>query len=174
MATYEEALHAALPYLAVPMLFVSALDGTNLRKSIEAIDRVAAAVQFKMPTGVMNRVLRDAMQKVQPPMIEGRRLKLYYATQVGTKPVRLKLFVNQVRRLTPAYETYLIRALRRTFDLDGAPVIFHLASSHTPVSVGGSSQGGAPGKSYVPVETPRARRPERTRPRGTRLPRRRK
>ncbi|MCX7007963.1 MAG: ribosome biogenesis GTPase Der [Kiritimatiellaeota bacterium] len=140
MATYEKALQAALPYLAFPMLFVSSLDGTNLRKSIEAIDRVAAAVQFKMPTGVMNRVLRDAMQKVQPPMIEGRRLKLYYATQVGTKPVRIKLFVNQTRRLTPAYETYLIRALRRTFDLDGAPVIFHLASSHNPLTPGGSAK----------------------------------
>ncbi len=174
MTTYEKALHDALPYLAVPMLFISALDGTNLRKSIEAIDRVSAAVQFKMPTGVMNRVLRDAMQKVQPPMIEGRRLKLYYATQVGTKPVRLKLFVNQVRRLTPAYETYLVRALRRTFDLDGAPVVFHLASSHTPPTVGGSSQGGAPDKSFAPAAAPRARRPERTRPRGTRLPRRRK
>ena len=140
MATYEKALHDALPYLAFPMLFVSSLDGTNLRKSIEAIDRVSAAVQFKMPTGLMNRVLRDAMQKVQPPMIEGRRLKLYYATQVGTKPVRIKLFVNQTRRLTPAYETYLIHALRRTFDLDGAPVIFHLASSHNPLTPGGSAK----------------------------------
>ena len=174
IATYETALHEALPFLAVPMLFVSALDGTNILKSIEAIDRVAAAVQFKLPTGVMNRVLRDAMQKVQPPMIEGRRLKLYYATQVGTKPVRLKLFVNQVRRLTPAYETYLIRALRRTFDLDGAPVIFQLSSSHTAPGVGGSSLGEGPGKKFVRVEAPRARRPERSRPRGTRLPRRKK
>ena len=174
MDAYEVALKKVFAFLAVPVLFVSALDGTNMHKSIEAIDRVAAAVQFQMPTGVMNRVLRDAMQKVQPPMIEGRRLKLYYATQVGTKPVRLRLFVNQVRRLTPAYETYLIRALRRTFDLDGAPVIFHLVSSHTPVSVGGSSLGGGPSKKYVRVESPRARRPERSRPRGTRLPRRKK
>lgn len=130
MADYEKALRDVLAFLAVPMLFVSARDGTNMPKSVAAIDRVAAAVQLKLPTGVMNRVLRDAMQKVQPPMIQGHRLKLYYATQVGTKPVRIKLFVNQTRRLTPAYETYLIRALRRTFDLDGAPVVFSLTSSH--------------------------------------------
>ena len=133
MEVYEKALRRVLPFLPVPVLFTSARDGFNLRKSIEAIDRVAAAVQLQMPTGLMNRVLRDAMQKVQPPLIEGRRLKLYYATQVGTKPVRIKLFVNQTRRLTPAYETYLIRALRRAFNLDGAPVIFILASSHTPL-----------------------------------------
>jgi GTP-binding protein len=130
MEAYEQALKKVFAYLAVPVLFISAHDGTNIRKSIEAIDRVAAAVQLKLPTGVMNRLLRDAMQKVQPPMIEGRRLKLYYATQVSTKPIRIKLFVNQTRRLTPAYETYLIRSLRRAFDLDGAPVIFVLASSH--------------------------------------------
>jgi GTP-binding protein len=130
MEVYEKALRRTLPFLPVPIIFTSARDGLNIRQSVEAIDRVAAAVQLKLPTGLMNRVLRDAMQKVQPPMIEGRRLKLYYATQVGTKPVRIKLFVNQTRRLTPAYELYLVRALRHAFDLDGAPVIFSLASSH--------------------------------------------
>lgn len=130
MEVYETALRKVFAFLAVPLVFISAKDGLNINKGIEAIDRVAAAVELKMPTGLMNRVLRDAMQKVQPPIIEGRRLKLYYATQVGTKPVRIKLFVNQTRRLTPAYETYLIRALRKTFGLEGAPVIFFLASSH--------------------------------------------
>ena len=130
MEQYETALRKVFAFLAVPVVFISAQDGLNINKSVEGIDRVAAAVDLKMPTGLMNRVLRDAMQKVQPPLIEGRRLKLYYATQVGTKPVRVKLFVNQTRRLTPAYETYLVRALRRAFDLDGAPVIFSLASSH--------------------------------------------
>jgi len=85
MEVYEKALRRTLPFLPVPSSSLQHAMASTSAKAWEAIDRVAAAVQFKLPTGLMNRVLRDAMQKVQPPMIEGRRLKLYYATQVGTQ-----------------------------------------------------------------------------------------
>jgi GTP-binding protein len=56
-------------------------------------------------------------------MVKGRRLKFYYATQVGMRPIRIKLFVNSPSLLTPAYEKYLQRCLRETFGLAGAPLV---------------------------------------------------
>lgn len=121
---YTKAISQALPFLGfAPLVYVSALDGMNIRKSIEVIDHVAAQVDFQMGTGLLNRVLRDAFEGVQPPLRGGRRLKLYYATQVGTRPVRVRLFVNDPRRLNEPYRTYLIRILRETFGLEGAPII---------------------------------------------------
>jgi GTP-binding protein len=63
-----------------------------------------------------------AYQKVQPPMLQGKRFKIFYATQLGTKPIRIGLFVNDPKRLTDAYREYLLHALRGQFGLDGAPI----------------------------------------------------
>jgi GTP-binding protein len=76
---------------------------------------------------MLNRTLADAYARVQPPMIQGKRLKIFYATQVGTSPIRVRLFVNDPRRITPAYREYLIRNLRRVFGLEGAPILLHLS-----------------------------------------------
>ncbi len=121
---YTKAISQTLPFLGfAPLVYVSALDGMNIRKSIEVIDHVAAQVDFQMGTGLLNRVLRDAFDRVQPTLRSGRRLKLYYATQVGTRPIRARLFVNDPGLLNEAYRSYLIRILRETFGLEGAPLI---------------------------------------------------
>ena len=131
MEAYEQALRRELAFLDyVPIVFVSAHSGLHLDQSVAALDRVAAAVATPLPTGVLNRVLKAALQKVQPPLVEGHRLKVYYGTQVGTRPIRIKLFVNDPQRMAPAYETYLIRCLRKAFGLEGAPVVLLRQSSH--------------------------------------------
>lgn len=129
---YGKALREALPYLEfVPIIFASAKSGYNIRKTVEAVDYVAAQVQTQLTTGLLNRVMQDAVRAVQPPVVEGRRLKIYYCTQTGTAPVTLRLFVNAPRRVKPAYKRYLIKSLRRAFGLEGAPVILQFRARNT-------------------------------------------
>ncbi len=121
---YTKALRSALPFMGfVPIVYVSAQSGYNIRKSIETIDYVASQVRFECSTGLLNRVLHDAFDRVQPPVVYGRRLKLYYATQTGVQPVRFRLFVNHPRHMSSSYESYLIKRLRSAFGLEGAPVV---------------------------------------------------
>lgn len=121
---YREALSRALPFLPwVPVVFVSAATGFNMRRSLDAIDRVAAQIQSQLPTTVINRTIIEAADRVQSPMVKGKRFRVYYATQIGAKPIRIALFVNDPLRLTNAYRDYLIHALRRRFGLEGCPIL---------------------------------------------------
>ena len=129
---YEEALRRELFFLDyAPVVFVSSTTGYNIRRSIEAIDHVAAQVSTMLPTGMLNRTLHDAFQRVQPPEVKGRRLKFYYCAQTGVQPVWFRMFVNDPRRITDAYRTYLQKALRRAFGLEGAPLVLDFRSSHS-------------------------------------------
>ncbi len=120
---YEPALKDELPFLAhCPVVYLSAHDGYNIRRSLEAIDQVAEQVQMKLPTGILNRVLLDAAERVQAPAKGGKRLKVFYATQVGRDPIRIRLFANGADGVAPAYREYLIRMLREKFGLEGAPI----------------------------------------------------
>ncbi len=124
---YREALSRAVPFWSsAPAVFVSSKTGFNIRKSIETIDAVAAQVGSQLPTGILNRTLIQAYERVPPPYVKGKRLKIFYATQVGVKPITILLFVNDVAKLLPAYEAYLTGALRKTFGLEGAPIVFKL------------------------------------------------
>ena len=121
---YEPALRRALPFLDyVPILFLSALSGFNVRQTVAAIDDVARQIRARLATGPLNRAIIAAGKRVAPPSVSGRRLKIYYAVQVGVQPIRIALFVNDPRRLAPAYATYLVRSLRETFGLAGAPIL---------------------------------------------------
>jgi GTP-binding protein len=130
---YRDALFESLPFLRNnPIVFLSALTGYKVRDGLAAVDRVAAAVSAKLSTGLLNRVLQDAFESIRPPSAGGRRLKLYYATQTGSRPIRLRAFVNDPALLTPAYERYLLQALRRAFDLAGAPIQFDAVARNSP------------------------------------------
>ena len=116
-------LRQMLPFLDfAPAVFCSNKTGYNIRRTVDAIDAAAASVRTKMPTGVLNRTLVEAMRKTLAPQRGGRRLKVYYGLQVGTDPLRLRLFVNDPKLVTPAYLTYLEKALRARFGLEGAPL----------------------------------------------------
>jgi len=124
---YEEALRRELPYLShVPVLFGSANSGFNMKRMVDAIEEVSRSISTELSTGVLNRILRNAFEKTPPPMVKGRRLKMYYATQVGVRPVRIKIFVNSPSLLTEAYKKFLTRCLREKFGLDGAPLVLIL------------------------------------------------
>ncbi len=132
-AEYTEAFYRTVPFLRfAPVLYISARNGYNLGRSIESIDYVASQVRTKLTTGTLNRVLKDATQRVQPPLVGRHRLKIYYATQTGTQPVRVTLFVNNPKKITPAYRSYLQSSLRKAFGLEGAPLVLLLRRSHEP------------------------------------------
>ncbi|MBT3192840.1 MAG: ribosome biogenesis GTPase Der [Verrucomicrobia bacterium] len=121
---YGPALVKTMPFMGhCPVLFASAQSGYNIRRTIEAIDYVAGQVAVELPTGILNRTIQDAYEQVRPPSIKGKRLKLFYATQVGTDPIRLRIFVNDPKIIRPAYRVYLIKSLRKRFGLEGAPVV---------------------------------------------------
>ncbi|NCC52457.1 MAG: ribosome biogenesis GTPase Der [Spartobacteria bacterium] len=121
---YGKALREALPFLDfIPIIFASAQSGYNIRNTVEAIDYVSDQVQTTLTTGLLNRVIQEAVQRVAPPVVDGRRLKIYYATQIGVKPIAIRLFVNSPKRVKPAYKSYLVKSLRTAFGLEGAPVL---------------------------------------------------
>ncbi|MCF7848877.1 MAG: ribosome biogenesis GTPase Der [Kiritimatiellales bacterium] len=121
---YAPALREALPFMDfAPVLFVSAKSGYNIKKSVEAIDYVAAQTRTEITTGVLNRVIQEAVGRFPPPVVGGRRLKIYYGTQTGTQPIFIKLFVNSTNRVKDNWTSFLKNRLREAFGLEGAPII---------------------------------------------------
>jgi GTP-binding protein len=124
---YLPALRDALPFLNfAPVLFVSAKSGYNMKRTIEAIDYVAAQTRTEITTGVLNRVVQKAIENLPPPMVKGRRLKIYYATQSGTNPIYFRIFVNNPDLTRANWIAYLKNQLREAFGLEGAPIFLKL------------------------------------------------
>ena len=124
---YLPALREALPFLNfAPVVFISAKTGYNIRRSIEAIDYVAAQTRTEITTGVLNRVIQQACEKFPPPIVKGKRLKIYYATQTGTQPIYIKIFVNNPANARSNWLAFLKNQLRDAFGLEGAPMFIKL------------------------------------------------
>ncbi len=122
-----------LPFLRhVPVLFMSAQEGYNVRNTIEAIDRVAEHQRRVLPTGVLNRTLINAFERAQMPSKMGRQLRFHYATQTGSNPMILRLFVNNAHIATKPFQDYVVRVLREAFDLEGAPIVLQFRSRVKP------------------------------------------
>ncbi|MDI6775385.1 MAG: ribosome biogenesis GTPase Der [Verrucomicrobiota bacterium] len=118
------AVFGILPFLThCPLVYVSAKTGYNIRRSVDAIDLVAAQSRVALPTGVLNRAILDACERVQAPSHRGRALRVFYSTQVGSAPMRIRVFVNHPEIVRASFEAYLIRSLREKFGIEGAPVL---------------------------------------------------
>jgi len=112
-----------------PVLVASALTGENIEKLFEFIVKVRHAARERIGTGILNRLLRSAFAANPPPMISGRRLKLFYAAQVSgnpeamVEPAEFILFVNEPRLLSETYRRYLEARIRKAKPYPGIPVI---------------------------------------------------
>jgi len=105
-----------------PIIFTSMETGYNVPKILPAIEHVAAQCRGTLPTGLLNRVITKACEGMAGAGRGGRPFKVYYATQVGTNPIVLRLFVNDTKRLPANYEQFIINSLRRELGLEGAAV----------------------------------------------------
>ena len=106
-----------------PVIFTSAKSGFHLDRLLEAVRYVAAQLEQKIPTAILNRTLHDAVERRQPASAAGHRLKFFYATQVKEAPPTFLLFVNREELLSERYEKYLATELRRAFGYEGCPII---------------------------------------------------
>ena len=105
-----------------PVLFISALTGQRVDRLFDLINYVNNQAATRISTGMLNTVLADATARVQPPTDKGRRLKIYYMTQVGIKPPHFVCFCNDARLFHFSYQRYLENQIRSTFGLEGTPV----------------------------------------------------
>ena len=105
-----------------PILFISALTGQRVDRLFDLINFVRDQASMRITTGMLNSVLADATARVQPPTDKGRRLKLYYMTQVGIRPPHFVIFCNEARLFHFSYPRYLENQIRSTFGLEGTPV----------------------------------------------------
>ncbi len=110
----------------VPYVFISAKTGQRMNTLFEKIKYVAEQNAVRIPTGRLNEVLSYATSRVQPPSDKGRRLKIYYMTQVSTKPPTFVFFVNRAELFHFSYQRYLENQIREVFSLDGTPVVFKI------------------------------------------------
>ena len=105
-----------------PILFISALTGSRVDKLFAVINDVNDQASMRISTGMLNDVLSDATARVQPPTDKGKRLKIYYMTQVGVKPPHYVIFCNDTKLFHFSYQRYIENQVRATFGLQGTPV----------------------------------------------------
>ena len=123
MAEKTAEIRRDLSYLTyAPIIFLSALTGQRVGKLYERINAVANQSAMRITTGMLNNILEDATARVQPPTDKGRRLKIYYMTQVGVKPPHFVIFCNDARLFHFSYQRYLENQLRGVFGLEGTPI----------------------------------------------------
>lgn len=109
-----------------PMVFISALTGQRVNKVLELINHVSNQHAMRISTGMLNDVISEAVLMNQPAISGGRRLKIYYATQVSIKPPTFALFVNEPSIMHFTYKRYLENQIRKAFSFEGTPVRFLL------------------------------------------------
>ena len=105
-----------------PIVFISALTGQRVDRLFDLINYVNDQASLRITTGMLNTVLADATARVQPPTAKGRRLKIYYMTQIGIKPPHFVCFCNDAKLFHFSYQRYLENQIRSTFGLEGTPV----------------------------------------------------
>ena len=123
MRDMEAKVRQGLSYmLYAPVIFLSALTGARCDRLFDAIQEVYKQNTSRITTGNLNAVLADATARVQPPTDKGRRLKIYYMTQAGTKPPHFVIFCNDARLFHFSYQRYLENQIREVFGLQGTPI----------------------------------------------------
>jgi len=106
-----------------PIMFISTKTGQRIEKIFEMINKVYKASTFRVSTGVLNDVIIEAIAVTPPNVEKGKRLKIYYVTQVRNKPPTFVCFVNDKELMHFSYLRYLENHIRKNFDLEGTPII---------------------------------------------------
>ena len=123
MKQYENDIRTTLAYMPyAEIMYVSAKTGQRLNKLYDMIDMVIDSQTLRIQTGVLNEIMMEAVAMQQPPSDKGKRLKLFYMTQVSTKPPTFVLFVNSKELMHFSYQRYIENRIRDTFGFIGTPI----------------------------------------------------
>ena len=123
MRDKELAVKDGLSFMTyAPVVFLSALTGQRVDRLFPLIQEEYRQNTSRITTGALNSILADATARVQPPSDKGRRLKIYYMTQAGTKPPHFVIFCNDARLFQFTYQRYLENQIRDVFGQKGTPV----------------------------------------------------
>ena len=124
---FKKKLEADLAFMDyVSVEFISALTGQRLNRILPDVVAAYEQATRRISTGVLNDALQDAMAVMQPPSDKGRRLKIFYCTQVAAAPPSFVLFVNDASLMHFSYQRYLENYFRKTFGFAGTPIRFML------------------------------------------------
>jgi GTP-binding protein len=132
---YEHALFERLYFTpGAPLIFVSAMSGYEVDRMLNAAVKLHRMLDMKLPTARLNKAIGYLAERTPPPAVGGKRFRVYYATQTGNRPFRIKLFCNREEKLTEQYRRYLEAGLVKEFDLAGCPIYFELVGKekHEP------------------------------------------
>ena len=120
---FEQTIRTEFQYLDyAPVLFVSAKTGQHIEKIPKLVQKVYRNQQQRIKSSVLNDLLLEASKFVPTPMIKGKRLRVYYMTQVSINPPTFVVFVNDPELMHFSYQRFLINQLRENFDFDGTPI----------------------------------------------------
>lgn len=121
---YTKQIREELPFMMyAPIIFISTLTGQRFGQIKEKIDYVIEQAARRVPTGILNDVIGEAVMLNQPPSDKGKRLKIYYATQVGVRPPTFTIFVNNLELFHFSYQRYLENKIRENFGFEGTPLV---------------------------------------------------
>ncbi|MCU6746794.1 MULTISPECIES: ribosome biogenesis GTPase Der [Lachnospiraceae] len=127
MREFEARVRQTLSYLSyAEILYVSAKTGQRLHKLFDTIDMVIQNQTLRIATGVLNEIMTEAVAMQQPPSDKGKRLKLYYITQVSVKPPTFVIFVNDKELMHFSYTRYLENKIREAFGFRGTSLKFFI------------------------------------------------
>ena len=127
MDEYKKTVQDKLGFMLYsPVVFISALTGQRVTKLYEMIKFVADQASQRISTGMLNDVLNEAVAMVQPPSDKGKRLKLYYMTQIKVKPPTFAVFVNRADLAHFSYMRYIENRIRENFGFEGTPIVFKI------------------------------------------------
>ena len=116
----------------IPVVSFSALTGAGIAKLLPAVRAAHEVWNKRVPTGALNRWFEGALERHQPPLVEGRRLKLRYMTQAKARPPTFILFGTRAELLPEDYQRYLVNGLREQFDLPGTPIRLQMRGTKNP------------------------------------------
>ena len=120
---YTKNVYTALSYMTyAPLMFVSAKTGQRVTNLFEQINYVYGQSVTRISTGMLNDVLNEATTRTQPPSDKGKRLKIYYMTQVSVGPPTFVIFCNDAELFHFSYQRYIENCLRDTFGFKGTPI----------------------------------------------------
>lgn len=123
LENYKKQVYDKLSYLSyAPIIFISTITGQRVEKLFDMINEVDKQNSQRISTGLLNDVLADAITITQPPSDKGKRLKVYYMTQVSTRPPTFVIFVNSKELMHFSYVRYIENHLRKQFGFNGTPI----------------------------------------------------